>query len=153
VSASEIETSSAVRVTAERSQNRTIVGAIKDLFRAAAKKTTAPDDDQPQPRRRGTKDGERGSSTMRLAVRFARAFTVRCPRAHVDGDTREKFRNESAITTAPRSDWLCHAGGFRLDALDPESAGSLCNPLAFGGGDLGFSEDFDAGTDYGYDSP
>lgn len=137
-----------------RSEARTGTSDAKIGFRAAAKETAARNEDTPQPLRRGEKDGDRDSGMMRLAVRFARALTTYPrPRSHSGGDMREDFRNEGAMTTASRSDGLRRAGGFQLDALDPEPAASLCNPLAFDGSDLGFGEDFDAGAEYSYDGP
>jgi hypothetical protein len=125
----------------------------KASFREAAKEAAAREEDAPQPRRRGKKDGERDGGMMRPTLRFARALTTQArPKSHTGcNEMREDFRNECAALTASRGDGLRHESGFRLDGLDPESAGSLCSPLAFGGGDLGFSEDFDAGTEYSYD--
>lgn len=134
-----------------RSEARTGTSGPKISFRAVAKEIAARDEDAPRPRRRGEKGGDRDSGMMRLAMRFARELTAHSrTRSHAGADMREDFRYEGAVTTAPRNDGLRHARGFQLDALDPESAGSLCNPLAFDGGDLGFSEDFDAGTEYSY---
>jgi len=137
-----------------RSEARTGTTDPKVHFRAAAKEAAARDEDAPQPRRRGKKDGERDSGMMRPPLRFARALTTRArPKAHTDRhEMREDFRSECASFTRSRGEGLSHASDFRLDGFDPESAGSLCNPLSFGGGDLGFSEDLDAGTEYNYDS-
>jgi hypothetical protein len=117
-SANEIETSSAVRDTAGRSKNRTIAGAIKQLFRAAAKAITGASEDEPQPARRRKKEGESESGMMRLARKFSRRFVMaKQPRTRHTAQAHKQGENfDTARAAITRRDVLVDAA---LEAPNP----------------------------------
>jgi hypothetical protein len=127
----------AVRDTARGSENRTIAGAIKGLFRTATKAVTGRVDDEPPVTRR--RKGETEGEFQVMARRIARRF-----------DPQRAFRG--AIRR------IGHRRGIQVP---PEIAGegaaftSLSNPLSvmdpFGdgmGSDNDFSESIDATQEY-----
>jgi hypothetical protein len=77
-SASEIDGSRSVRNTGRRSENRTIPGAVRELFRGAVKAITRrAEDDPPQPpRRRGGGDTR---TLFPVAARTILRHTARVP--------------------------------------------------------------------------
>ena len=91
---SEIETSSAVRDTAERSKPRTIIGEIRRLFRAAAKAVVERVADILQPKTRRRRSGEDTRELFPRAWRRAAAHKI--PASHAT----------ATVYLADTLDWL-----------------------------------------------
>jgi hypothetical protein len=117
---SETETSSAVRDTAERSKNRTIIGGIEALFRAAAK--CLEPENEPRPARRRQKDGT-DTGSFRIAARSIMRRAARLP-ADAAAKLSEAFSAAKAAVTAAVDGWFAEffeGEPASLNVLDPTS--------------------------------
>jgi hypothetical protein len=145
--ASETDSTCAVRDTAQGSQNRTIAGAVKALFRDAVQALLGRDhaEDEPQPEGRGKKDGERDSGMMQFARRFARRLETTAQRA-ANMEMRDDFREVRAEVTHPaEAEDIFEAPGAYLS--DPHDCASpfFSTDAVFAGG---FDDSFVPTEDY-----
>jgi hypothetical protein len=115
--ASANDSSRSVGDTGRRSENRTIAGTIKKLFRAAVKAVTNHDEDKPQSTRR--RRGETGRAFARVARRIMRRTVRIVPEAY-------------AATTGflDTLDWLrlWHDNEVATEELDLHSDTDTSNP-------------------------
>jgi hypothetical protein len=93
-------------------------------------------EDEPEPQRRGKKDGDRDSGMMRFALRFSRRLGTKA--AHpINGEMRDGFREaRAAVTQAAEADIFEAPGAYLSDPHDWASP--------FYSHDAAFAGEFDA---------
>lgn len=116
---------------AGRSKSQTIAGAIKQLFRSAAKAITGAGEDEPQPARRRKKEGESESGMMQLARKFSRRFiTTKQPRAQQTAQAQNEGENFATARAAITGRDVLAGDAFEAASEYPSDTLDSVNPFS-----------------------